>query len=215
MSSKSLFLKTVDEAVKSFPSNRMCAKLDEKKLTLKDYHSILLMIFHQTYQGPSTFSLAAAHCDPRLHEARDYLIHHSDEEKSHWQWVINDLKKTGYTGPDPREDFPPAACQAYIAFNIFTAIRFPLGRLGIATVLESIGASYGKKYAMMTVEQLKLTTEQTVFFFGHGDTDVGHTADLLRVIEQCPLTEYDWKWMCHAARTAGVLYKNMYNEAVS
>lgn len=213
MADKAEFLKTIEEAVETFPKNGMCRLLESEQFSMSHYHSILQMIFHQTFQGPSTFALAGAHCDLRLHEVRDYLLHHADEEKSHWQWVISDLRKTGYTGPDPKDTFPETACQAYIAFNVYTAVKFPLARLAIAAVLESIGANYGKKYATLLCRQLKLKPEQALFFYGHGDTDVGHTQDIINVIDKCELSEYDWRWMVHSARTAGKLYTAMYDEA--
>lgn len=215
MSNRAQFLEVVQQAVETFPSNRMCQKLDAGTLAMPDYHAILLMIFHQTFEGPSTFALAGAHCPPRLHEVRDYLLQHADEEKSHWQWVINDLKHTGYTGPDPRTLFPHTACQAYIAFNVYTAIRQPVARLAIAATLESIGANYGKKYATKLCQQLALKPQQASFFYGHGDTDVGHTAEILEVLDRQQLSAEQWDWMCHAARTAGRLYTAMYDEAVA
>jgi hypothetical protein len=216
VSSLTQFKAMVNDVVAHFPDNNMCKLLDEGKFQMKDYHGILLMIFHQTFNGPSTFALAAGQCDPKFWKARDYLIHHSEEEKSHWQWVIGDLKNTGYTGKDPRELFPRTACQAYLAFNVFTALKNPLGRLAIATVLESIGATYGKKYATQLCASLKLDPKtQAVFFFGHGDTDVGHTEDLFKILEECELAEDDWEKMINCARVGGELYRSMYNEAVS
>ena len=138
MSSRADFLKVVESAVARFPENRLCRKVDEGTLVVEDYHAILLMIFHQTFEGPSTFALAGSLCPKKHYKVRDYLLLHADEEKSHWEWVIEDLKNTGYKGPDPRETFPQPACQAYVAFNVYTALRFPIARLGIATVLESM-----------------------------------------------------------------------------
>jgi heme oxygenase len=215
MSNRAQFLEVVQQAVENFPSNQMCRKLDAGSLAMPDYHAILLMIFHQTFEGPSTFALAGAHCPPRLHEVRDYLLQHADEEKSHWQWVINDLQHTGYTGPDPRTLFPQTACQAYIAFNIYTALRQPVARLAIAATLESIGANHGKQYATKLCQQLALKPQQASFFYGHGDTDVGHTAEILEVLDRQQLSAEQWDWMCHAARTAGHLYTAMYDEALA
>lgn len=215
MSTPERFMETVQAAVDRFPGNRMCARLDAGAFTMPDYHAILLMIFHQTFEGPSTFALAGAHCAPRRHEVRDYLLHHADEEKAHWQWVINDLRRTGYAGPDPRDLFPQPACQAYIAFNVYTALRNPMARLAIAATLESIGATHGKNYATRLCRHLALEPAQASFFFGHGDTDVGHTADILGVLSAQDLDEEDWDWMCHAARTSGALYTAMYDEAIA
>lgn len=214
LETRDAFLRLVDEGVAAFPRNRICLLADAGTLTREDYHQILLMIFHQTFEGPSTFALAGAHCPPRYHEARDYLLHHADEEKAHWQWVINDLRNTGYTGPDPRTLFARPACQAYVAFNVYTAMRAPLARLGIAMVLESIGANHGKRYAQRVCQVLDLAPEQASFFYGHGDTDVGHSRELLEVIDACGLGPEEWRWMGHAARTSAILYRAMYDEAL-
>ncbi len=215
MGKREQFLEAVQQAVEGFPRNRVCSRLDAGQFSMSDYHAILLMIFHQTFEGPSTFALAGAHCSPRLHEVRDYLLQHADEEKSHWEWVINDLRNTGYAGPDPRTLFPRPACQAYIAFNVYTAIRMPVARLAIAATLESIGANNGKRYATRVCQHLELKPPQASFFYGHGDTDVGHTADILAVLDRQSLSEADWDWMRHAARTAGQLYTAMYDEALA
>lgn len=42
--------------------------------------------------------LAGSYCPPALHILREYLLQHANEEKSHWEWVISDLKNTGYDG---------------------------------------------------------------------------------------------------------------------
>lgn len=208
------FKKTVDQAVENFEQNSVLKKLKDKIITLKDYENVLLAIFHQTFEGPSTFAMAAAHCDPKNHELKSYLMKHADEEKDHWKWVISDLKNIGYTGPDPSLECAPTATQAYVAFNVYAAQRHPLSRLAIAIVLESIGASFGKKYATALCEQLNLKPNQAVFFFGHGDTDVGHTQDLYDVLEKQHLTEADYKKMIHAAKVAGELYAALYEGAV-
>lgn len=214
MSQREAFRATVDAAVAAFPANRMCRRLDAGEFALADYHGLLRMLFHQTFEGPATFALAAAHCAPRHFRARDYLLAHADEEKGHWQWVLNDLRATGDTGPDPRTLLPPPACAGYVAFNVYTATRHPLARLGIAAVLEGIGATHGTKYGRRLVEHLRLEKAQASFFLGHGALDVGHVADVLAVIEASEPTAAEWAWLNHAALIGGQLYGRMYDEAM-
>lgn len=214
-SSREEFTSLINDLVYQFPCNRLCQKLDENSLTQADYHALLNMIFHQTYEGPATFALAASHCDPRRYLLRDYLIEHAEEEKSHWQWIIEDLRSTGFDGPDPRSRFPQPACQQYVAFNVYTAVRMPAARLGMAAFLESVGATFGKRYATKLCTALKLRPDQAKFFYGHGDTDVGHTADILRVLGESDLTPYEWAWLGHAAQIAAGLYGAMYDAAVA
>lgn len=208
-----LLVQKVDEAVKHFPSNTLCKRLDGGKLTIQDYHSALRTLFHQVYFSSSSFALAAAHCPPELTHVRNYLIRHADEEKDHWLWILSDLEKTGYKGPDVKTLFPTAAAQAYIAFNYYIATWKPLSRLAIALMLESVGANFGKRYGNALLMALRLTKEQTQFFFGHGDTDVGHTQALWEIIRSCELSPQELGWMCHSAEVAGRLYFQMYEEA--
>ena len=209
------FMQLVRCETASFPQNELCRRIDEGRVTLDDYKGLLRMLFHQTYFGPGTFALAGANCESRHCEARSYLLHHADEEKSHWKWVLNDLKAVGDTRPDPREQFPQQACQAYIAFNFFVAHRQPIARLAIAAVLENLGATHSKRYATKLCTQLRLKPEQASFFYGHSDTDVMHTQDILNVIRESRLDRNEWAWMHHAARMASAMYRRMYDEAVS
>jgi long-chain acyl-CoA synthetase len=213
MTPRESFLQVMEAAVAAFPDNRLCRKLDAGALTLADYQSLLRMLFHQTFEGPSTFALAAAHCAPRHQQARDYLIAHAEEEKSHWQWVINDLRATGDHGPDPRTLFAEPACAAYVAFNVYTAIRQPLARLGIAAVLEGIGAVHGTTYGQRLVTSLRLDRAHASFFLSHGALDVGHVQDVMSVIESSEPTAAEWAWLAHAARVGGLMYRRMYDEA--
>jgi hypothetical protein len=207
------FEKAVTEGIQYYSQNLLLKRLASSDIRISDYHNYLLAIFHQTYQAPSTFALAGAHCDLRQFKIRDYLIKHAEEERAHWEWVIEDLQNTGYTGPDPRNTFPDPACQSFIAFNLYLAIRHPISRLGTAAVLEGIGASYGRKTAETLIRQVGLKENQMKFIFGHGDTDVGHTKEIFDLLRESHLSEYDWAFLCHAAKTSSRLYRAMYDEA--
>lgn len=214
LSTRLEFREVVTQTVADFASNRLFQAIDLGKFSIADYHSFLRMIFHQTFNAGPTFALAGANCDSKFHEIRAYLLDHAVEEKDHWKWVLEDLQSSGYKGNSPLDEFPSPAAQAFIAFNYFTAYRCPIARLGTASVLEGIGATNGKKYALRLVELLGLKPHQLKFILGHGDTDVGHTQDIEEVLSAANLTPVDWGWLTHAAKTAGVLYRNMYEEAM-
>jgi len=203
----------VAEGVAGFPDSAACRRLDEGAMEMADYHRLLLTLFHQTYEGPGTFALAGFHCPHRFERARHYLVHHAEEEQDHWRWVISDLKQTGYAGPDPRELWPCPETQAYVAFNVYTATRHPIARLAIAAVLEGIGGRWGTAYGRKLVEQLGLKRAGASFFLAHGELDKGHVEEVFEVIDACDLTSREWGWMSHAARTAGALYRGLYDAA--
>lgn len=205
------FFQVVEGAIEAFPHNRLCQRVDAGSLEMKHYHAILTTIFHQTYSSPYTFARAAVNCSWRHEAAKDYLLRHADEERTHWRWVLNDLSATGYQGPSPRKGFPHSACQAYIGLNYFIAEQMPVARLAIAAVLEGIGGRYGGAYARRLVTQLGLDSQQTQFFSGHSETDKVHSDEIHKVIDQCELTPEEWGWMAHAAQTAGQFYRAMYD----
>jgi hypothetical protein len=213
MTDRATFRQAVADAVAAFPDNALCRRLDAGVITRADYHALLRTLFHQTFEGPATFALAGFHCDPRHVEARAYLMHHAEEEKEHWRWVINDLRASGDEGPDPRETFPGPATQAYVAFNVYTAVRAPVARLGIAAVLEGIGGRWGGEYGGRLCRSLGLGREQASFFLSHGELDKGHVEEVFGVIDRADLGPQDWAWLAHAARTAGALYRGMYDAA--
>jgi hypothetical protein len=214
MDSRATLEEIVGRAVERFKDNLVCRRCDDGSLEMKNYHAILRMLFHQTYEVPSTFALAGANCPGHLQSAKYYLLSHADEEKAHWEWMLHDLKTTDYKGPDLRSLLPQPACQAYIAFNYYTAMRTPVARLAIATVLEGIGAAHGKTYGKRLCELLKLSSDQVTFFLRHGETDRSHIVDLWKTIDSCELSHEDWKWMCHAASMASIYYRAMYDEAL-
>ena len=77
-------------------------------------------------------------CDNRYFKIREYLLHHAEEEQDHWKWIIQNLKDTGFEGPDPREVFPTIPTQAYISFAMYLAHKQPVSRLAMGYVLEGL-----------------------------------------------------------------------------
>jgi len=205
---------TVEAAIEQFPDNQVCRKVDAGDFEITDYQKVLRMIFHQVREGPFTFALAGVNCAPHLRTVKEYFLHHADEEKTHWRWVLNDLEKAGYQGAAVESSFPLPACQDYVAFNYYVALKMPLARLAVAMVLEGIGARYGSEYAAQICRLLSLTSQQTQFYAGHGNTDREHILDLWRVIEGCELSDDEWQWLIYAAGTAGRMYRRMYEEAL-
>jgi hypothetical protein len=182
--------------------------------TMENYHSLLKNLFYQVWVGPGTFALAGGLMPEKLSLGRDYLLHHAEEEKLHWTWIISDLRATGYQGKDPRELYPSVETQAYLSYATFLAFRFPLGRLAMASVLEGISAKYGELYGKKLATVLKLKPEQLQFFLTHGVLDQDHSQDIFNVLKATEITPQELGQMSHVAHCTGVLYKQMYNGAM-
>jgi hypothetical protein len=211
MNALDAFTAVVQEQIDQFPTCRLIRRLVEDKINLTHYHSLLATLFHQTYSSPYTFARAAANCSWRHEVAKDYLLKHAEEERVHWRWVLNDLSRTGYDGPDLRTAPPHPTCFAYVALNYYLADEVPVARLAAASVLEGIGASFGGKYGRLLIATLELNPSQASFLLSHGETDKTHIVELRDIIAACELTEGEWTWMERAACTAGTLYRAMYD----
>jgi hypothetical protein len=210
-SSKADFYAEAARQIELFKQTALVGKVIAGTVTMADYHAILTTLFHQTRSSPYTFAKAGAHCDWKHAPAKDYLVVHANEERIHWQWLLDDLTHTGYAGPDPRNLFPHPTCAAYISFNEYIAVAQPVARLAIATVLEGIGAAHGATYGKQLLQTLGLGVEGASFFLSHGETDTAHIEDLRQIIDQCELDAEEWAWMTHAAQVGGTLYRGMYD----
>jgi hypothetical protein len=214
LSNKQAFLESVERRLLEFSENRFFEKLRLKNMTINEYHNILFSLFFQVKSSAATFALAAVNCPARHQSIQDYLFKHADEEKDHWRWILDDLKNTGYTGESPLSFFPPAETVSYVSFNYFIATKCPAARLGIAYVLETGGARFGKEFGTLLCQNLKLTPAQAKFFFGHGDTDVGHSAEILSLLDKSDVTAEEWGWFAYSADVAGKLLNAIYSSAV-
>lgn len=206
------FLKVQSEAVTSFlKDNRVIEKIESNAFTLDHYHSLLRSVFHQVYFSSTSFGMAGAMSSLISPPSRTYLLHHAEEEMSHWTWILQDLQATGYKGADPRSEHPNWAAQSYLSYGVYLALFNPLGRLAMAQVLEGISGTFGTSYGMKALMQLKLKKEQAQFFLVHGELDQGHAADINDVLKKEDLTPEQWADMEHIARVTSQLYKNIYN----
>ena len=208
------FTKVANECVKDFTkSNPIIEKLENGTFEMKDYHNLLVNLFHQVYYSSSSFGLADTMVDSRFYEIREYLMEHAEEEKEHWTWIINDLYSTGYKGIDPRESFPSKPTQAYISFAMFIAHKHPVSRLAMGFVLEDLSGNFGIKYGQKAAELLNLSREQVSFTVQHGELDQGHSQDIIDVLSRANLSGYEWAHCCHTSRMTIEMYKDMYSHA--
>jgi hypothetical protein len=201
----------VTEQIDLFPESRLLRRINEATVRIGHYHAILTTLFQQTYAGPYSFARAAVNCGWRHGIAKEYLLRHAEEERTHWRWVLDDLRNTGYIGQNPREVPPHPSCQAFIGLLCYVAEHEPIARLAIAAVLEGIGATHGGPYGRKFLQALGLIKSCATFFLSHAETDVGHTAEISEMLAASPMNENDWRWMNHAARCAGQFYRGMYN----
>lgn len=211
VASRDDFPAQIDREVLAMEQTAALRAIRDGRFGKADYQRVLCRLFHQVYSSAGTFSLAAAHCSARYQSIREYLIQHAEEEKAHWRWILDDLEAMNYQGPRPDKTLPSAATLSYVAFNHYIAVHRPIARLGIAAMLEKLGATLSRKYAGMLVRSAGLQANEVSFFLGHGETDVGHVEQIMNVLDDSALSAEDWGWMVCAAKTGGMLYRSMWD----
>ena len=210
------FSKTARSCVSDFTrQNAVIDLIDRSSFNISHLHNLLNTLFHQVYNGSSSFALAGTMCDARLFKIREYLFHHAEEEQDHWKWIIQNLRDTAYEGPDPRETFPSFPTQSYISFALYLAHHHPVARLSMGYVLEGLSGQLGVEYGAKAAGLLSLTREQLSFFLLHGELDKGHSQDILDVLQNAPLSPYEWAWCEYAAECTAQFYKALYNHAAT
>lgn len=206
------YRETAHESIAGFlEGNAVISMIEKGDFGMQNYHSLLKAVFHQVYFSSTSFAMAGAMASLQSVPIRTYLMHHAEEEMNHWIWILEDLKSTGYTGPDPRTEFPNWAAQAYLSYGVQLAMFKPVGRLAMAQVLEGISGNFGIKYGMKALGDLKLKKEQAKFFLVHGELDQGHAQEIDQVLEQAGLNSEEWAELENIARVTSRLYKNLYN----
>lgn len=210
MTTRKDFIDALNDIMLGFPDNRSARRILTGEFEMSDYHGLLLSLFHTTYEGPAISALAASHLPEGFEDARQALLDSAALAGNHWRWILDDLNRTGFEGPDPRGTFPGTESQAYVAYNYYVAIKAPVARLGVLSVIDSIAATFGANYSAKLFQGLSLRPEQTTFFYRRPD-DAAPRERLLDVLGRLPMTERDWQWTVNAARTAGTLYKAIYD----
>lgn len=210
MTSRKDFIDALNDITLAFPDNQSARRILTGEFELSDYHGLLLSLFHTTYEGPSISALAASHLPDGFETARQALLRNAAQASAHWEWILDDLARTGFEGPDPRSTFPGTDAQAYVAYNYYVAIKAPVARLGVLSVIDAIATNFGANYSSRLFQCLSLRPEQTTFFYRRPETGGPHER-LMDVLDTVPMTERDWQWTVNAARTAGTLYKAIYD----
>jgi len=213
MSNFSEFCVNRDNAIRSFEINNVFLETIKKsKTTEMQYRSLLRHLYYQVLKSSVSFATAGANCLRReqWQEAGEYLLHHANDEKSHYQWILDDATEFG--GID-KASVPPVASVSYVAFNYFVAHECPPARLAIASFLEGVAAKVGPDYIPLLISCLDKNHKHFSFFTSHVETDEKHIVEIEKVVSRLTLSQSDWTWMNLAVQTAADLYKDIYNSA--
>lgn len=210
MSYRNQFIEAINTITLTFPGNATTKRINSNTFEMEHYHSLLLSMFMVAYEAPAVSALAAANCPPHLIAIKNVLLEHATEGANHWQWILNDLKATGHTSPDPITHLPGPETQAYVGYNYYIATRYPIARVGVLAAIEAISRNFSSNYSSKVFQRLALKSSQASFFF-RGSREGTSLETILHVLDNSELETQDWLWIMNATQTAGQLYRSIYD----
>lgn len=128
-----------------------------------------------------------AHDDPVAAGVASYLERHSDEERDHDEWLLDDIELLGIDRSAALGRLPSASVASLVGCQYYWALHYhPLALLGYISLME------GYPPTADLVEDLIIRTgyprEAFRTFAEHGELDPHHREELDEAINSLPLT---------------------------
>ncbi|MEZ4297243.1 MAG: hypothetical protein R3B70_19920 [Polyangiaceae bacterium] len=138
----------------------------------------------------------------------------SREEHKHDAWAVADAGKLGWSDVDVLSTLASPAVDAYVAYNrAIVRGNHPLSYLGTAWALEKLALDRaGRACAGLKASESARLAKATLFLRGHAEEDVGHVAELSRLLGAVS-DPRDKAGIVTAARATAELYPAFFDVA--
>lgn len=150
-------------------------------MTLAEYRAFLHDIYHVVWHFCPVMAASAARLDDRFKNVRYELYERIEEEKSHEDWVLDDLRAMGADVERTLKGQPSTPVQAMIAYNYYAAERVhPCSVIGMLYMLEVVSSVYAGRVSDSIAKAIGRDVEAGGFKFlsSHSTMDVDHLAKL-------------------------------------
>ncbi|WP_031565858.1 TenA family transcriptional regulator [Rheinheimera texasensis] len=140
-----------------------------------DYVAFLTQAYHHVkHTVPLLMSVGAL-----LPEAKEWLreavAEYIEEELGHQEWILNDIKRTGYDKEMARRSTPSFATEMMVAYAYDTVRRVnPVGFFGMVLVLEGTSTALAENAAETIANKLQLPKSAFSYLTSHGALDQDH-----------------------------------------
>ena len=183
-------------------------------IPLNAYAAFLTQAYHHVKH---TVPLLMA-CGGRLPEHYEWLRvaigEYIEEEMGHQEWILNDIKHTGFDAEVVRsgqgDGKPSLATELMVAYAYDMIHRVnPIGFFGMVLVLEGTSTAVASKAANTLQKSLNLGKKSFTYLASHGALDVAHTGFYETLVNKITSKE-DQALLIHAAKNFYVLYGNIF-----
>lgn len=179
-------IETTDASRRDLESNPKIHSMIHHGLSLAEYRAFLHDLYHIVWHFCPIMAAAASRCDDRFRTVRYELYERIEEEKSHEEWVLDDIQATGGDVAAAHTRPPSAPVQSMIAFNYWSAERqHPCSVLGMLYQLEVISSVYGGRVAGAIAKATGREVDAGGFRFltSHASMDQDHMAKLNKLVK--------------------------------
>lgn len=150
-----------------------------------EYIAFLTQAFHHVRHTVPLLMAVGSRLPARLGWLRKEIIHYTEEEEGHEQWILNDIQAAGGDSAAAATSLPSSATDAMVAYAYDTAMRRnPVGFFGMVFVLEGASVALACNAADRIQASLQLPNKAMTYLRSHGQLDQQHVQDLYAILSR-------------------------------
>lgn len=177
-----------------------------------EYIAFLTQAFHHVRHTVPLMMAVGSRLPSRLDWLRKEIIHYTEEEEGHEQWILNDIAAAGGDASAVERGSPSTATDAMVAYAYDTAMRRnPAGFFGMVFVLEGASIALACDAADRIQASLQLPNKAMTYLRSHGQLDQQHVQDLYAILNRFD-DEQDRTAVERCAQVMFRLYGNVFRE---
>lgn len=182
------------------------------QLQREEYVSFLTQAFHHVRHTVPLLMAVGSRLPARLNWLRKEIIHYTQEEEGHEQWILKDIAAAGGDASAAERSLPSTATDAMVAYAYDTATRRnPAGFFGMVFVLEGASVALASNAADRVQASLQLPNQAMTYLRSHGQLDQQHVQDLYAILNRFD-EEQDRAAVERCAQVMFRLYGNIFRE---
>jgi heme oxygenase len=182
------------------------------QLLRDEYVAFLTQAFHHVRHTVPLLMAVGARLPAQLAWLRKDIIHYTEEEEGHEQWILSDIDAAGGNASAASRSLPSTAADSMVAYAYDTATRRnPVGFFGMVFVLEGASVALACNAADRIQAALQLPNRAMTYLRSHGQLDQQHVQHLYGILDRLD-EEEDRAAVERCAQVIFRLYGNIFRE---
>lgn len=183
-------------------------RLEQGRLSLDDYQSLLLHLRQQVIEGSRWISRSASSFNREFSDVRSTVIHHAKEEHRDYLMLEADYVASGGERSIIESASKNIGSEALHGFLMYRASQpNPVDLIGAMWIIEGLGNKMACKWASLIKEQFNFDQQATTFMEYHGDNDEHHLAELYQLIDRVASSQQNVDDIIRTAKVVARLYQ--------